>query len=348
MAQASDDPGRALAKRLRSLRSKHWRDVKITQDQLARALGVSVPLISSWESEVHPKTPPTARLRAYATIFCTERSYADGTLTHLASLRPEEEIERDRLLKDLLNLRRAALGDPSGEDAAPAGDLWRFSDGKPVTLICARLPEDKLARMPYADPDDPDYVELYTYADLDSLLELHGRIRAANPLSEVHTRTAQLLMPDDLTTHLVLLGGIDWNQVAAQTLARLHLPVRQVADWDAGPGGAYFQAGDERFAPVLDEAGRLLEDVALFYRGPNPLNTRRTMTMCNGFYGRGTLGAARALTDPRFRDRNAAYCRERFAGQESFAILMRVSVLNGVVLTPDWTNEESRLFEWSS
>jgi hypothetical protein len=55
----------------------------------------------------------------------------------------------------------------------------------------------------------------------------------------------------------------------------------------------------------------------------------------------------RALTDARFRDRNADYVGERFADSDSYCILTRVTVEAGKALTPDWTLEETRLFEWS-
>ncbi len=71
------------------------------------------------------------------------------------------------------------------------------------------------------------------------------------------------------------------------------------------------------------------------------------MTICNGMYGRGTYGAVRALTDERFRDRNAEYIRDRFGDSEAFCLLTRVTVENGATLTPDWTLPDTVLFEWS-
>lgn len=49
--QPSEDPARALARRLRELREQEWSDVSITLGQLAELLSVSVPLILSWESQ---------------------------------------------------------------------------------------------------------------------------------------------------------------------------------------------------------------------------------------------------------------------------------------------------------
>ncbi len=233
-------------------------------------------------------------------------------------------------------------------------NLWRFPVDEDITMVCSELPERLLQRLPATDPEDPDYVELYRYSDLDSLLELHGHIRAMNPASNVHVRTGSLssLAADEYTSHLVLLGGVDWNQVTAEVMHRIDLPIRQQErpeDSDTG-GFEVVENGIRRtFRPVLRKIGNrqvLEEDVAHFFRSRNPFNRKRTITMCNGIYSRGVLGAVRALTDARFRDRNDAYVRSRFAEHDTFSIISRVQVLPGSVVTPDWTSPEYLLHEW--
>jgi hypothetical protein len=364
--QPVDDPLFALPRRLRSLRENQWPDMTITQAQLARALGggrpLSVPLISSWESWTKPVVPPLERLNAYASFFATRRSVEGGVFRLLREdeLTARERSRRDELQSELLSLREAALRAAAvprrqGFVGPPVDTVqpnpWHFDDHAPVTIVCAQLPADLRMRMPYTDPDDPDYIETYTYADLDSVLELHGHVRALNPTSQVNVRLATDLEPDDYATHLAVLGGVDWNTLTRDLLRRLDLPVTQVAR-DADPDGAFeITEGRDRkeFRPVLVEDGsrRLLsEDIAHFFRGPNPFNRKRTVTMCNGMFGRGVLGAVRALTDAQFRDRNSVYIRDRFRGSESFSILARVPIVNGAVLTPDWTMSENRLHEW--
>jgi hypothetical protein len=337
-----------LAQRLRSLRTQRWPHIKVTQPMLGAALGgLSNALISSWESDTHPKVPPISRLEAYATLFCTERSAEGGKLRLLQEdeLEREEQAERERLRGELLHLRALALG-LGQEEELPAQGFWHFPDGKPIRIICAQLPPEMLARMPYVDPDEPDYVELYTYADVDALLELHGHIRAVNPASEVRVRKAGpgRLTADDYTAHVVLIGGVDWNPVTRSVMEHLDLPIRQRNEW-GGEKGPCFEVGERRFYPELHD-GELVADVALFYRGVSPLNRKRTLTICNGMYGRGTYGAVRALTHARFRDRNTEYLRARFAGTESFALLTKVPVFQRTVITPDWTDQEQRLHEW--
>jgi hypothetical protein len=369
----SGDPRRILARRLRALREERWRGVKVKQSQLAAALGgngrrsVSVPLISSWESQTNPVIPPAARLEDIATFFATRRSIDGmaGRLLSIENLTEQERADRNDLARELVNLRTQALsagtsgqGIPSEADEIAASlntGPWRFEDGNPVNVVCAQLPPEMLEQIPYTDPLDPDFISLYRYSDLDALFELYGHLRAANPTSQVNVRTAQELRRDDYTAaHLVALGGVDWNQATNAVLDLLDLPVRQVTNWKE-PEGAYFEVTDEGgrtkvHPPRLEKSsGRdvLREDVALFARAVNPYNQRRSVTICNGMFGSGTYGAVRALTDALFRDRNAEYVRDRFTDSDAFCILTRVRVLNGVTLTPDWTLDETRLFEWS-
>jgi hypothetical protein len=347
---------------LRALREDHWVGRKITQPQLARALGgVSVPLISSWESQAHPRIPPLSRLDAYAALFATPRSFdadACGPLDQ-ADMSDEERQQMDELKRELRQLRNAAL---RADDTAPEirgvqesinATPWRFEDGGIITIVCAQMPRHMLEKIPYTSVDDPDYIELHTYSELDSLFELHGHVRAANPASHVYLRTAGKLEPDDYHTHLAVLGGVDWNVETRMTQEKLELPVRQVADWDT-EGEQYYEVDENgtktRHSPVLRQEGDrmiLQEDVALFVRAVNPFNRRRTITICNGMYGRGTYGAVRALTDANFRDRNSDYVRSRFSGCEAYCVLMRVPIVHGATTTPDWTLSDHMLFEWS-
>jgi hypothetical protein len=369
------DSRQALAHRLRALREECWPGKKVNQAQLAAALGgdgrrsVSVPLISSWESLVNPKVPPASRIEDIATFFATPRSF-DGQAGHLLGpdeMTTEEQAERQRLLEELSRLRDDALGAPGetwhgmtipgslhGIARSLSAGPYRYEPGERITVVCGLLPERMRERMPYTDPSDPDFIELYRFSELDALLELFGHLRAANPTSPVGFQAAEQLSRDDYTGHLISLGGVDWNPTTISTLDRLQLPVKQVANWDK-KDGAYFEVteADGRktaHRPLLEPPdGRpiLREDVALFARAVSPFNRKRFVTICNGMYGRGTYGAVRALTDERFRDRNAEYIESKFGGSKAFCILTRVPVEGAETLTPDWTAPGTVLFEWS-
>jgi hypothetical protein len=340
-----------LASKLRDLRESH--EPRLTQAMLADALSaeksVAVATISSWESLTTPKLPPAERLHSYALLFCTDRPITDPP-----QLVPESELSTDDqrryqdLYQELIGLREAVQGGTRGSSLI-GSSTWKFEDG-PVTIICPEAPS--VDWPPLANDKDPNYTRMYRYADLDSLIELWGHIRAINPDLDVVHRLPSEVVADELSGHVVVLGGIAWNQLAKRLLRGLReLPVSQVevADLDTGEIFRTSGAGGREFRPLFEETedGRVLvEDVALLARLRNPFNHSRTVTICNGIHSRGVLGSVRALTDLNIRDRNEAYLSEHFP-DGSFALLMRVPVVGAETLSPDLEIASNRLYEWS-
>jgi transcriptional regulator with XRE-family HTH domain len=351
----ADESGGGLADRLRALRGD------IPQRTIAKGLGVSVPLISSWETG--KAVPPAERIGGYAQLFASERSIdARGSVKLLpVGELTGPEMERYRsLLAELHSLRPSALPPQALpqmpvdlETRAPWEGMWHFRDRSPITIVCAALPAELRADERYTSPESPDFIELYAYSDLDALMELYGHLLSANPGVSVVRKLADNLSQEDITNHLVLLGGVDWNPMTRRVMAALDLPVSQEMRDDEPDIGAFrvVDADGVHVFPSTREAGhphdRLTSDVAQFCRGPNPFNRKRTVTICNGNYGRGTYGAVRALTDPRFRDRNRDYLESRFREDDTYSLLAQVSIVDGEVITPDWTLEGTVLHEWA-
>jgi transcriptional regulator with XRE-family HTH domain len=336
----------ALARRLRELREEEWPDARITQRMLAKLMGRSEATISSWENPEHSAVPPPEHLEIYALVFSTRKSLRDRALRLVDDheLTESEAARRVELRTELHDLHVRTTGAP-----ASGSNLLAFNDGFDITIVCGELP-DELRNFRYSDRDDPDYVELYGWADIDSLLEMYGHLRALNPDSTVNRRLSPDMNDDDYTSHLVVLGGPDLNDLTEDAQKLIKMPVELRGDWE-GETKPHFEADGENHAPVLDlEEGRarLRSDVALFYRGLNPYNTKRTITLCYGMYNLGTYGAVRALTDTRFRDRNSAHVLSHLSGSSGYGLLSRVVVRKAKAVTPDWTLESTRLFEWTN
>lgn len=345
-------PALQLAQRLRQLRQQHWPDARLTQEALAHAFSaegnLAAATVSSWESLTAPKLPPRHRLLAYARFFATRQSIA--STPRLLPLRDFTEEEKDAYLVlegQLLELRSAASGEPPDEKAFNRS--WHFLDDGPATFVCAQLPDDQTG--PLGDPASPNYTELQTYADLDALMELHGHIRAENPTMDVFFKPAPDVKPDDLTGHVILLGGIAWNKITRRLSEMAKLPVRQVADPGLDTGEIFVAKIDGKelkFWPKWADEDKsvLAADVGLLVRVPNPLNSSRTLTICNGIHSRGVYGAVRSLTDKRVRSPNERYIYDNFGNSGSFVILVSVQVIENEAMTPDFNIPDNVLHQW--
>jgi hypothetical protein len=285
---------------------------------------------------------------AYAQFFATRRSLEpEPHLVRVDGFTEEEATAYGDLREQLLELHTAARGTPEAQPVAKRS--WLFTDAGPLTLICAQLPEAEKGRL--ADPDDLNYTELLSYADITSLVELHGHIRAENPEMEVFFKSSPEVKADDLSGHLVLIGGIGWNDVTRRILELTRLPVMQEEDPRIPSGEvfvAYIGEKPNKYLPRLSEGKpvKLLEDVGLLVRMPNPLNSNFTLTMCNGIHSRGVYGAVRSLNDARLRESNERYIAHHFRDNQEFGILMRVQVIEGRAMTPDFSIAGTLLYQW--
>lgn len=351
MTTSTDQPGLGairLAERLRDLRE--GAPVPLTQTDLGHALGgtkgtVGPAAVSSWENPQSGRLVPASRLDAYARLFCTLRSFeGDVHLLDEAELTRDEHSAFAELKEELVGLRDSAMARHGAPFGTPRS-MWHFPDGSRITLVCSRLPADRLPAS--ADPEYLNYVRFSALADLDALIEIYGAIRAYNPTSQVVIMPTQDLRQRDVASHLVLIGGLAWETVNPWFSRIFPIPIEA---GDPAERGAIVirdpDGGEREFGYQMD--GKILvEDVGFFVRGENPSAPKRTLTVCGGITTRGVLGAARCFIDPEVREHNEQYLFPRFPEGSTYCIVMRVPVINRDPLTPDLSKNENRLFEWS-
>ena len=269
-------------------------------------------------------------------------------LIPLRDFTEEEKSVYQELEAELLGLRGAASGVPAEEKAFSRS--WHFTDDGPATFICAQLPDDQTG--PLGNKANPNYTQLQTYADLDALMELHGHIRAENPTMDVFFKAAPEVQTDDLSGHVILVGGIAWNKITGRLSEMARLPVQQANDPELKTGEifvAQVEGKEHKFWPTWMDGDKnvLSEDIGLLARVPNPLNSSRTLTICNGIHSRGVYGAVRSLTDKRVRKSNERYIYDNFGNTGSFVILMSVQVIENKAMTPDFNIPDSVRYQWS-
>jgi transcriptional regulator with XRE-family HTH domain len=382
---------------LRQLRTSP--DGTVTQKQLAEALGTSPALISSWESGT--AIPAENRLEAYGRFFATPRS-VEGERARLVpadDLTAEEHRRAGLLVEELVRLREEVLhpgGSAERDTGALGGRFWFFPDRQAITILCTNLSARQLGYLPdgslpkdappisaYSRRTHPNYIESLLNGDTDALTELVGHIRAENPTTELRWTTFDRIRdPDELTGHLVILGGgdiafrpgIDHAETVDPLrwfIRRLELPVMTrvpeggdeefdtefVVTVDEEGEPAYQGPREEVYRPrfvreeskperppvLVDGAPQLEYDVALVARKTNPLNLSARITICSGAFSRGTYGSARTFTDAKLRARNERYIEGQFADANDFWMLFQVPVFGGRTITPDLERPFHRL-----
>ena len=337
--------GSSLGERLRSLRE----EAGLTQKQLAAVLGgEGGTMVSMWETA--RRSPPDDRLRSYARLFATPRSFSGKGPPRLIDDEDMSEDERHRfeaLERELFGLRDEArrVGDGSRTDPVRRSRVFLFNDGAPITVVCADVPKDQ--RPSYAVPTDLNFVRASAFADLDALLDLFGHLRAENPAERVRIRASGELKKEEMGGHLVLLGGSVWNEATAWLSAQIDLPLKQETVEGEELLVLEHPQKPQQFR-IRRDGEVLLEDVGVFVRAPNPQAPEHTITICNGITTRGVRGVVQCFADYQLRWRNEEYMAKRFAGHASYGIVVRVEVLpmSGEPLTPDLTRPRTRLHEW--
>lgn len=339
-----------LARRLRELREGG--SVRLTQTELGRALAdengpLSAASISMWEKPGSERLPPRPRLEAYARLFCTPRSFqGEHRMLADSELTADERERFQELLQELLGLRELAGPHPAEESAEPPRSMWHFPDGSDITLVCSRLPDER--RPVSAQPGNLQYVRFSGLADLDTLIDIYGAIRAYNPASNVFITAAQDLGKREVTNHLVVIGSQAWEAVSRWSARIFPIPIDPADPDERGAIVVRSFDGEEQEFPYTIKDGQLVEDVGFFARGANPSAPLLTLTVCGGITTRGVHGAALCFIDGELRERNQQYLIPRFPDGSTYCIVMKVPVVNGDPLASDLSKEENLLFEWSS
>lgn len=328
---------RLLASQLRALRETAF-DVKLTQDQLAAALGAGKPLssaaISMWENSEVDKWPSPSRIVQYALIFSTPTSL--GPAPHVpdeSTLDKPARIRFQALRAELLALRegaeREAKRDRANPGPADGQELWHHDRAEKLFVVAPELPNSE--RMPYADERNLNYIRLARYGDLDAFFEMFVSLTRMGYTNLSHRSAREHGI--GTARNLVLIGGPEWNPLTRTFLHLLGVGVEQRPAGADGPG--HFTAPDgTAVRPTVLGESHVVEDVALFVRAANPTNPDTDVTICTGVHTYGVLGAVHLFTNPRLAGDNLRAINDRLGQARSFGVLARVKVIDGRVPTP--------------
>jgi hypothetical protein len=194
-----------------------------------------------------------------------------------------------------------------------------------------------------------NYSRYAKFADLDSLVEVFGQVKADNPENMI-----RILAPDELTqdfalNQLIIVGGAAWREVRTSTPWLVH-NVQLPIEHPAGEEDDFtLTVGDEtkQFAPLRIN-GTLVQDIGMIAQVPHPIIEGSTVTLLSGITSRGVHGAALCFTDSHVREDNERYIEDKFGSTEAFCVVMKVPIANNAALPPNLWRENIRLWEWSA
>jgi transcriptional regulator with XRE-family HTH domain len=326
---------RLFASRLRELRESTF-PAKVTQDQLAAALGHGKPLssaaISTWENGEIDKRPTESRIIQYALLFSTPQSLVPRPHVPAESkLDKPARIRFEQLRTELLKLRESAEQEAKREKTDPDTPvLWHHDRSEKMLVVAPELPSGE--QTSYAHSNSPNYVRLARYGDLDAFFDMYNALTRMG-YHDLSHRSAQ--EPGiDLERNLVLIGGPAWNELTRTFMSHLDLPIKQNLSAEGQPDVFTTSNGSSAEPTLLHDSGHVIEDVGLFVRATNPTNPDTDVTICSGIFTHGVLGAVHSFTNPKVAGENVEVIRERLGQTTSFATLFRVKVIGGRVPTP--------------
>lgn len=205
-----------------------------------------------------------------------------------------------------------------------------FDLDEPTYIVCAEIPRD--LRPPYGLPESNDFLRLATFADVDAMVDLQIAY-AIEKGRKLLPYTHETVPREALQSNLILVGGPAWNQLVERMLLAMDCPF---IFKDGGPGSPdpiFDRITRREYAPEF-AGGRIIRDVALLIRAPNPFDRNRVVLLCAGILTHGVEGAALALTDERVRTQNENWITTRIGSPPHFATLFSVEVVNTTNMPP--------------
>lgn len=226
--------------------------------------------------------------------------------------------------------------------------VWGIKDGEEVTIICSEL-ENPLERQRV---EDREFIYALKYGDLDAFIETVITLLRLYPSVKLRVSSAREVIgsQNNLRTHLVVIGGPDYNCVAniiineINNLGQANKP--QFTYRDKHGEIVLFHRTSKReycWRPTERDAdGDTEYDYGYFERIPNPYNRSKWTILIGGCHTIGVTGAVKAFSFPFDENRlpecvakNASLVSKKIRKAKSFAVLVRVQRMGQTINAPE-------------
>ena len=220
--------------------------------------------------------------------------------------------------------------------------VWGIKDGDQVIVVCSEL--DEPARRQQVEPRE--FIYSLKYGDVDAyfevlvtLLRLYPSIRM-RVISSGEVETTRL----DLSRHLIVIGGPDYNFLAKRVLSwnqtQFEYRSQHVSTCSTEHPEEivlYDKAQQTEYCHETE-----MQDFGYFERIPNPHNPKSRIVIIGGCHTIGVAGAVKAFSMAESEDgeipssvlSNAALVARRIGKANKFSVLVEVERIGQTVSVP--------------
>jgi len=214
-----------------------------------------------------------------------------------------------------------------------SGIFGAIDEQDPVAIVCAEIPEE--LRPPYAVPSHSNYLRYATFADIDALIQLMVWF-AASKHRTVSSYTSRTIPENALASHLMIVGGPQWNSLARSVYDQINLPIAH-NDGDPGNSDTLFdRSTGEVWAPELRENGEIDSDVGFLAQTPSPFYQGRIIILFGGVLTHGVEASVKLCTAEHVWAHNHRVIESLTVhANDGFCLVFRCRVLSNTNVAPD-------------
>jgi len=220
--------------------------------------------------------------------------------------------------------------------------VWGIRNGDHVIVVCSELDEAETRQQ----VEDREFIYSLKYGDVDAYIEVLVTILRLYPSIKMQVLSAGEAQATrlDLSRHLIVIGGPDYNTLARRVLGWQRTQFEYRSPYVAEQSAQY-----PTEIVLYDNVLRTehchhndMHDFGYFERIPNPHNSKSNVIILGGCHTIGVAGAAKAFSMAASEEgeipqgvlRNARMVSKKVGHARRFAVLVEVERIGQTIVVP--------------
>lgn len=174
--------------------------------------------------------------------------------------------------------------------------VWGIKDGEKVTIVCSELDDPEKRQ----NLEEREYIYSLKYGDLDAYIEVLVTLLSLYPSLKLRVISVGEInhTKQDLSTHIVVVGGPDYNELTKKILKtdktrfNYKSPYLEISSETYPDEIVIFdKITNKEYCSLTDD-----EDFGYFEQLPNPYNPENKVILLGGCHTIGVTGAVKAFS----------------------------------------------------